>query len=52
MNTFQQKEDKVKFKLFETCMKKLNAAFLYREVSDLKSRQNKIIKDLQLRRKP
>ena len=39
MNTFQQEEDNVKF----------NTEFLHREVGDLKSRQNKITKDLQLR---
>ena len=33
-------------------MKKFNSEFLHEEVGDLKSRQNQVIKDLQLRWEP
>ena len=53
MNTFQLEEDKEQFKLFEcACMKKFNTEFLHGEVGVLKSRRNKVKKDLQLRWKP
>ena len=48
MDTFQYKEDKAEFKLFECQFQIINNQFLHREADYLKSRKNKAINDLQL----
>ena len=51
-NTFQHEEDSLAFKYWSARMKKSNSEFFHRWMDDLRRRQNKVINDLQLRRKP
>ena len=52
MNTFQHEQDNVNFICLSARMKNFNNEFLQKQTGDLRSRQNKVVNDVQFCWKP